>query len=85
MSSVGSYVPPALNWMEERLDGVPRSCLWWMDIQQYQVAHLFAEAYVKVATNHNAISGFANTVIKPMNTNIFSDFVFSPAAATDEP
>ncbi|XP_014677801.1 PREDICTED: tigger transposable element-derived protein 6-like isoform X2 [Priapulus caudatus] len=49
----------------------------------YQVAALFTEAYLKSATALTARNGFRKTGIFPLNRDIFQDYEFAPADATD--
>ncbi|KAJ4449520.1 hypothetical protein ANN_00920 [Periplaneta americana] len=54
-------------------------------ITQFQIADLFSEVYGKAATITNALGGFSSTGICPLNSDIFPDHLFSPAAPTDRP
>ncbi|CAH2108284.1 unnamed protein product [Euphydryas editha] len=53
-------------------------------ITQYQVAHLFNEAYKKVATVGNAVSGFKVTGIYPYDDDLFDEADFAPSFVTDQ-
>lgn len=48
-----------------------------------QVGQLFGKAYLKATTPRNAISGFANTGIWPLNPNIFPDDAFAASETTN--
>lgn len=48
-----------------------------------QVGELFCNAYKKVATIENALSGFSKTGIQPLNMDIFPDYVFAAAETTN--
>jgi len=54
-------------------------------INQNDVAKLFANAYVKAATAHNAINGFRSTGLYPPNRFIFDESDFLPASVTENP
>ncbi|KAB0802070.1 hypothetical protein PPYR_04256 [Photinus pyralis] len=52
-------------------------------VSVYQVGKLFGEAYEKAAVMKNAVSGFKNTGIYPLNPHIFPDWMYAPAEVTD--
>ncbi|KAB0803759.1 hypothetical protein PPYR_00729 [Photinus pyralis] len=52
-------------------------------VTHYQVAELFKNAYQKAATLSNAENGFSTTGIYPFQPDIFPDWMFAPAEATD--
>ena len=53
-------------------------------ITMYEIAELFAGAYVRTASMNKAVSGFASTGIWPFNPDVFSDDDFAPCSITDE-
>ena len=52
-------------------------------ISVMEVGSLFGQAYMRAATAQNAISGFKNTGICPMNPEIFPDELFEPSETTN--
>lgn len=48
-----------------------------------EVGGLFGLAYIRAATTQNAISGFKNTGIYPMNPDIFPEELFEPSETTN--
>lgn len=50
-----------------------------MKITPYDIAGLFNKAYSKVATMTNAVAGFKDTGIYPMNPDVFTDIDYLPA------
>lgn len=52
-------------------------------INQYDVAKLFREAYLKGASPRNAVSGFASSGIWPYNPNLFGEEDFAPSNTMD--
>lgn len=54
-------------------------------ISAYDQAELFTDAYLKVATMKNAITGFSSTGLWPFNPDVFSESDFAPSLITDEP
>ncbi|CAH0726273.1 unnamed protein product, partial [Brenthis ino] len=51
-------------------------------VNQYDVARLFAPAYLKCATPNNAIKGFQSTGIWPINMDVWEEKDFAPCSTT---
>ncbi|KAG5893472.1 hypothetical protein JTB14_031250 [Gonioctena quinquepunctata] len=49
----------------------------------YQIAEIFAKAYLRASTSTNAINGFIKTGIYPVDRNGFSEDIFPAAHPTD--
>jgi hypothetical protein len=54
-------------------------------ITTYDVAGLFAAAYIKTANMSKCVKGFECTGICPYNPDVFCDDDFAPSSITDEP
>ena len=50
----------------------------------FQLANLFGNAYLKLATAQTAANGLRKTGIYPLNCNIFEDHEFAPSSVTDQ-
>ena len=50
----------------------------------YEVGKLLAQAFLKIITPVNIISGSKSTGIHPINSLIFGDHEFSPSTVTDQ-
>lgn len=53
-------------------------------ISQLQIAGIFRPAYEKAATVANAVSGFKNTGLWPVDPFVFPDHLFEPSTVTDQ-
>jgi hypothetical protein len=87
-------IPPHTSHRMQPLDvsfysplksGFRRECDLYMrsanllKITPYEIAGLFNKAYCKTATMTNAVAGFKDTGIHPLNPNVFTDIDFLPA------
>ncbi|XP_047033976.1 uncharacterized protein LOC124640306 [Helicoverpa zea] len=75
---------PFKNYFEQAISLFQRTHVGRI-ISQYDVAKLFGEAYIKAASAHNAIKGFASTGIWPTNRHIFDDSDYMASSMTDRP
>ena len=55
-----------------------------MRITMFDIAEIFGNAYMKVATVYNAVKGFETCGIFPYNDNLFTDEDFAASTVTEE-
>lgn len=72
----GYFYQDATRWMKNHPGRL---------ITQFQISTLFGPAYRRAATAEVACSGFRTTGIVPFNPDVFPDWMFAPAATTDQP
>ena len=55
-----------------------------VSVTVFQLANLFGNAYLKLATAQTAANGFRKTRFYPLNCNIFKDHEFAPSNVTEQ-